>query len=199
VPQGRFLIRPPRFGHRGLAVGVEELGDTPICPVRLKSSGEEVQSRVCPCRVRSPHGHSFEVLLRIYAKRIDGQDAIAERRIAEARREDGVRVAYVGMTSHLWMVTRGRLPGGGGARGGQKGRPEVWPSQARWPYPSARQRPYRGAVAGGTPGTPLGTPSSSPEPADRGRAPHHKLGTAQMRVEPRLAGMRHAIRPRKSA
>lgn len=40
--------------------------------------------------------------------------------------EDGrdLRVAYVGMTSHLWMVTKGRLPGGGGARGGQRyGRP----------------------------------------------------------------------------
>lgn len=34
-----------------------------------------------------------------------------------------LRVAYVGMTSHLWMVTKGRLPGGG-ARGGQRyGRP----------------------------------------------------------------------------
>jgi hypothetical protein len=30
--------------------------------------------------------HSVEVLLRIYAKCIDGQDAIAKRRIAEALR-----------------------------------------------------------------------------------------------------------------
>jgi hypothetical protein len=40
--------------------------------------------------------------------------------------EDGLdlRVVYVGVTSHLWMVTKGRLPGGGGARGGQRyGRP----------------------------------------------------------------------------
>lgn len=39
--------------------------------------------------------------------------------------EDGhqMRVAYVGRTEHLWMVTKGRLPGGG-ARGGQRyGRP----------------------------------------------------------------------------
>jgi hypothetical protein len=35
-----------------------------------------------------------------------------------------LRVAYVGLTSHLWMVTRGRLPRGAGARGGQRyGRP----------------------------------------------------------------------------
>jgi len=40
--------------------------------------------------------------------------------------EDGLelRVTYVGKTSHLWMVTKGRLPRGGGARGGQRyGRP----------------------------------------------------------------------------
>lgn len=35
-----------------------------------------------------------------------------------------IRVAYVGLTAHLWMVTKGRLPDGGGARGGQRyGRP----------------------------------------------------------------------------
>jgi len=34
-----------------------------------------------------------------------------------------MRVTYVGMTTHLWMVTIGRLPSGGG-RGGQRyGRP----------------------------------------------------------------------------
>jgi len=36
-----------------------------------------------------------------------------------------IRVAYVGLTGHLWMVTKGRLPGSGGARGGQRyGRPQ---------------------------------------------------------------------------
>lgn len=35
-----------------------------------------------------------------------------------------IRVAYVGLTEHLWMVTKGRLPDGRGARGGQRyGRP----------------------------------------------------------------------------
>jgi hypothetical protein len=36
-----------------------------------------------------------------------------------------VSVTYVGMTEHLWMVTKGRLPRSGGARGGQRyGRPK---------------------------------------------------------------------------
>ena len=35
-----------------------------------------------------------------------------------------LRVAYAGLTSHLWMVTKGRLQDGQGARGGQRyGRP----------------------------------------------------------------------------
>lgn len=38
-------------------------------------------------------------------------------------KEDRLEVRYVGMTSHLWMVTKGRLPDGR-ARGGQRyGRP----------------------------------------------------------------------------
>jgi hypothetical protein len=38
--------------------------------------------------------------------------------------ENDLRVVYVGMTEHLWMVTNGHLPRGGGARGGQRyGRP----------------------------------------------------------------------------
>lgn len=36
-----------------------------------------------------------------------------------------MRLCYVGMTSHLWMVTKGRLPRGEGARPGQRyGRPK---------------------------------------------------------------------------
>ena len=36
-----------------------------------------------------------------------------------------VSVTYVGMTEHLWMVTKGHLPRSGGARGGQRyGRPK---------------------------------------------------------------------------
>src|SRR3990170_1764325 len=41
--------------------------------------------------------------------------------------EDGgeIRVAYAGLTVHLWMVTKGHLPRGGGARPGQRyGRPK---------------------------------------------------------------------------
>jgi hypothetical protein len=37
---------------------------------------------------------------------------------------EGMRLCYLGMTSHLWMVTKGRLPRGGGSRPGQRyGRP----------------------------------------------------------------------------
>ena len=46
---------------------------------------------VPPTQVAAWAGYSVEVLLRIYAKCIDGQDAIAKRRIAEALREDGDR------------------------------------------------------------------------------------------------------------
>jgi hypothetical protein len=39
-------------------------------------------------------------------------------------RGDDTRVVYAGRTSHLWMVTMGRLPRSGGGRGGQRyGRP----------------------------------------------------------------------------
>lgn len=36
--------------------------------------------------------------------------------------DDGLQqtVVYVGMTTHLWMITKGRLPGQGGARGPQR-------------------------------------------------------------------------------
>ena len=35
-----------------------------------------------------------------------------------------INVTYAGLTGHLWMVTKGRLPNSGGARGGQRyGRP----------------------------------------------------------------------------
>lgn len=44
--------------------------------------------------------------------------------LREDEDRDGVRVVYVGMTEHLWMVTKGFLPRGAGARGGQRyGRP----------------------------------------------------------------------------
>lgn len=33
---------------------------------------------------------------------------------------DALRVPYVGLTTHLWMVTKGHLPRGGGGRGGNR-------------------------------------------------------------------------------
>ncbi len=44
--------------------------------------------------------------------------------VGQCNPTEGLRVFYVGMTSHLWMVTKGQLPGGI-ARGGQRyGRPK---------------------------------------------------------------------------
>lgn len=41
------------------------------------------------------------------------------------RTDTELRVTYVGLTEHLWMVTRGLLPAGGGARPGQRyGKPK---------------------------------------------------------------------------
>ena len=37
---------------------------------------------------------------------------------------DDVRIAYVGLTEHLWMVTKGRLPGGGSRPAQRYGRPK---------------------------------------------------------------------------
>ncbi len=46
--------------------------------------------RRCPARSsRELAGHSVAVLLKVYAKCIDGQDQIAKRRIEDALRETG--------------------------------------------------------------------------------------------------------------
>lgn len=45
--------------------------------------------------------------------------------LRRAEDRDGLRVVYVGMTEHLWMVTKGRLPDSASARGAQRyGRPK---------------------------------------------------------------------------
>jgi integrase len=51
---------------------------------------------VPPTQVAAWAGHSVDVLLRIYAKCIDGQDAIAKRRISEALREEADAPAPAG-------------------------------------------------------------------------------------------------------
>jgi hypothetical protein len=43
---------------------------------------------VAPTQAAEWAGHSVEVLLRIYAKCIDGQQEVAKRRIADALRDD---------------------------------------------------------------------------------------------------------------
>jgi len=45
--------------------------------------------RVPPAQVAEWAGHSVAVLLKVYAKCIDGQDQIAKRRIEDALRETG--------------------------------------------------------------------------------------------------------------
>lgn len=63
-----------------LARGIYDLGHT--CLSTWLNAG------VPPTQVAEWAGHSVDVLLRIYAKCLDGQDEIAKRRIAEALRED---------------------------------------------------------------------------------------------------------------
>ena len=60
------------------------------------NEGEAVRARsaaagVPPTQVAKWAGHSVDVLLRIYAKCIDGQDETAKRRITEALCEDTAR------------------------------------------------------------------------------------------------------------
>lgn len=50
------------------------------------------------------------------------------------------RVTYVGMTSHLWMVTKGALPRGGGARAGNR--------YGRYRYAGATRARVNALVAG---------------------------------------------------
>ena len=49
------------------------------------------QRRRPACRVAESAGHSVAVLLKVYAKCIDGQDEFARRRIEEARRDPDER------------------------------------------------------------------------------------------------------------
>ena len=55
---------------------------TPASPTWLNDG-------VAPAQVAEWAGHSVAVLLRVYAKCIDGQDQIAKRRIEDALRESG--------------------------------------------------------------------------------------------------------------
>jgi hypothetical protein len=70
---------PQLLGHLAELVG--EPGGVSPRPTRLNAGVPTTQ-------VVEWAGHSVEVLLRIYAKCIVGQDETAKRRIAEALRED---------------------------------------------------------------------------------------------------------------
>jgi len=72
-----------------------------------------LNSGVAPAQVAEWAGHSVEVLLRIYAKCIDGQHEIAKRRIAEALRDDD-------SAAQAADTTRTALGDGGESRGQQQ-------------------------------------------------------------------------------
>jgi len=61
------------------------LSATKVAAPRLP--GAWIPARVPPAQVAEWAGHSVAVLLRVYAKCIDGQDQIAKRRIEDALRE----------------------------------------------------------------------------------------------------------------
>jgi hypothetical protein len=95
----------------GTLVGATDLATRGFRPLKLHISKSEV-------KVGDDIGCEWTTIgdvpdaPGIYAFTLQRQDA------------EEVRVVYVGMTKHLWMVTKGHLPRGGGARGGQRyGRP----------------------------------------------------------------------------
>ncbi len=53
-----------------------------------KSSARNVPGGVYPTQVAEWAGHGVDVLLRIYAKCVVGQDELAKCRISEALRQD---------------------------------------------------------------------------------------------------------------
>jgi hypothetical protein len=93
----------------GHSVSVEELSAVGFRPLALKASSLEVALPVGSGCEWTTVGEVPDAA-GLYAFTVeDGQD---------------LRVVYVGLTTHLWMVTKGHLPGGAGARGGQRyGRP----------------------------------------------------------------------------
>ena len=66
----------PVHSQNSVAVNV------PVSPVADGAGG------VYPTQVAEWAGHSVDVLLRIYAKCVVGQDELAKRRISEALRQD---------------------------------------------------------------------------------------------------------------
>ena len=95
----------------GTVVGATELSSLGLRPLKLQISKRAVM-------VGDAVGCEWTTIGEVpdagglYACTLQRQDS------------EEVRVAYVGMTTHLWMVTKGFLQRGGGARGGQRyGRP----------------------------------------------------------------------------
>jgi hypothetical protein len=104
-----------------------------------------------------------------------------------------IRVTYVGLTEHLWMVTKGRLPGSGGAR-----RPALRAATARRCNPPARQHPHRRTAALRARSAALGSHASRSGASRRRRAAYQQLGPAPRRLESRLtAGRPSGMRRRR--
>jgi hypothetical protein len=68
-------------GGAGLAASASAVRPAARLSVHVAECG------VCPTQVAEWAGHSVDVLLRIYAKCVVGQDELAKRRISEALRQ----------------------------------------------------------------------------------------------------------------
>jgi hypothetical protein len=77
---GSIRHRPPPLARR-------------VCDLRHTCVSTWLNGGVAPAQVAGWAGHSAVVLLRVYAKCIDGQDPIAKRRIEDALREPDERQA----------------------------------------------------------------------------------------------------------
>ena len=60
-----------------------------VCDLRHACVSTWLNGGVPPAQVAEWAGHSVAVLLKVYAKCIDGQDHIAKRRIEDALRDPG--------------------------------------------------------------------------------------------------------------
>lgn len=129
VPQS--LLAAPVTAARGrvaglpVAVGAPSPGSGPawaghpVAPADLHQAGfRHLELRVTSLDVDLPGGQGCEWTTIGEVPDVPGLYAFT------VEGDQQIRVVYVGLTGHLWMVAKGRLPGSGSARGGQRyGRP----------------------------------------------------------------------------
>ena len=63
------------------------------CDLRHACRSTWLNSGVYPTQVAEWAGHSLDVLLRVYAKCVVGQDELAKRRISEALRQESAAMS----------------------------------------------------------------------------------------------------------